>query len=155
MRRYIRPFFLDPVSQQPLPSKKYYDVLSWLTTQFTFSFVVAPFIVLDFDKSMAVWSSVYFYAIIGTATSMAFFASPAKGHLRRMLEQRARASGGRLVRSASTDSLAGGKRPEPVLGINDPVKDIDEALQELRGEMEKKYAKRGTGEKADETKKGL
>ncbi|RYP46009.1 hypothetical protein DL768_007725 [Monosporascus sp. mg162] len=142
LRRNIRPFFLDPVSQQPLPTKNYYDFVSWLTTQATFSFVVAPFILLRLDKSLAVWASVYFYAVIGTGASMAFFASPAKMYLRKKLEKRTGAAGVRLVRSASTESLGDGKRSEPVLGISDPVKDIDEAIQEIKEELEKQQAKR-------------
>lgn len=134
----MRPFFLDAVTQQPLPSKKYYDVVSWLVTQLTFSFVVAPFIVLRLDQSLAVWTSVRFYAIIGTAATMVFFASPGKAYLRSQLETRNKAAGGGLHRSPSTDSLPGGQRPEPVLGIsNDPGRDIDEAVQEFRTEIER------------------
>ena len=163
LRRYVRPFFLDPTSQQPLPSKKYYDFLSWFTTQVTFSFVAAPFVVLRLDESLAVWASVYFYAVIGTIFSMAFFASPAKGYLRQALEQRAKAAGGKLVRSISTDSLAGGRRPEPVLGIgDDPIKDWGEAVEELRAEVERVHAKqgahgpkKGASEKSGEAKKEL
>ncbi|RYP16264.1 hypothetical protein DL765_005232 [Monosporascus sp. GIB2] len=161
LRRNIRPFFLDPVSQQPLPTKKYYDFISWLTTQATFSFVVAPFILLRLDKSLAVWASVYFYAVIGTGASMAFFASPAKVYLRKQLEKRTTAAGVRLARSASTDSLGDGKRSEPVLGIGDPVKDIDEAIQEIKEELEKQQAKRNlntkgeAGERVEEVKKAL
>ncbi|KAK0722362.1 MBOAT, membrane-bound O-acyltransferase family-domain-containing protein [Lasiosphaeria miniovina] len=89
IRRYCRPFFLDPKTQAPLPSKKYYDVLSWVTTQLTFSFTTTSFLVLSFSGSLQAWARVYFYAVVGTFASMAFFASPAKPHLRRMLEQRA------------------------------------------------------------------
>ncbi|RYP67379.1 hypothetical protein DL771_007270 [Monosporascus sp. 5C6A] len=161
LRRNIRPFFLDPVSQQPLPTKKYYDFVSWLTTQATFSFVVVPFILLRLDKSLAAWASVYFYAVIGTGASMAFFASPAKLYLRKKLERRTRAAGVKLVRSASTESLGDGKRSEPVLGIGDPVKDIDEAIQEIKEELEKQQAKRSrnakgeAGEQVEEVKKEL
>ncbi|RYP10080.1 hypothetical protein DL764_000871 [Monosporascus ibericus] len=161
LRRNIRPFFLDPVSQQPLPTKKYYDFVSWLTTQATFSFVVAPFILLRLDKSLTVWASVYFYAVIGTGASMAFFASPAKVYLRKKLEKRTRAAGVRLVRSASTESLADSKRSEPVLGIGDPVKDIDDAIQEIKEELEKQQDKRSrntrgeAGKQVEEVKKEL
>ncbi|KAI1412979.1 MBOAT family protein [Hypoxylon sp. FL1857] len=136
-RRNIRPFFLDPVTQKPLPNKKYYDIASWLATQTTFSFVVTPFVILRLDQSLQAWSRVYFYAIATTGASMAFFASPAKAHLRRMLDQRTRAAGVKMVRSASTDSLTG-KGQEPVLGLSsDPGRDIDEAIRELREEVEK------------------
>ncbi|KAL1871592.1 hypothetical protein VTK73DRAFT_1982 [Phialemonium thermophilum] len=146
-RRYLRPFFLDPLTQEPLPSKKYYDIFSYLVTQLAFSFTVAPFLILSFSGSILVWSRVYFYTIIGTLISMAFFASPAKSHLRRRLESRTAAAKAKISvaaaegsgketsamhRSASTDSLR-----EPVLGLpTDPEKDLDEAIQELKAEVE-------------------
>ncbi|KAK3368048.1 MBOAT, membrane-bound O-acyltransferase family-domain-containing protein [Podospora didyma] len=155
VRRYIRPFFLDPKTQAPLPSKKHYDVVSWLTTQIFFAFTTAPFLVLSFSGSITAWSRVYFFAIIGTLVSMGFFASPAKLHLRHMLEQRvAKASStqqktgasitpsvtdrgdvSELRRSVSTDSL----RDEAVLGLglsSDPQRDLDEALSEIRAEVD-------------------
>ncbi|KAI0901829.1 MBOAT-domain-containing protein [Annulohypoxylon nitens] len=136
-RRTIRPFFLDPVTQKPLPSKKYYDFASWLATQTTFSFVVAPFVILRFDQSILAWSRVYFYAVLSTGASMAFFASPAKKQLRAMLEKRTKDVGAKYVRSASTDSVTGRGR-EPVLGVSeDPGRDIDEAIQEIRVEVER------------------
>lgn len=126
-------------------------------TQVTFSFVVAPFIVLRLDQSLAVWASVYFYAIVGVAVSMAFFASPAKAHLRKVLEARAKAAGGGgLVKSPSTDSLAaGGRRAEPVLGMSDdPARDIDEAVQEIRGEIERAQAQKKAKKSASSSSSG-
>ncbi|KAL7627132.1 Lysophospholipid acyltransferase [Parahypoxylon ruwenzoriense] len=141
-RRNVRPFFLDPVTQKPLPSKKYYDLASWLATQLTFSFVVTPFVVLRFNESLLAWRRVYFYAIITTGASMAFFASPAKAHLRRLLDKRTQEAGVRLKRSTSTESLSGARGQEPVLGLSaDPGRDIDEAIQEIREEVEKAQAK--------------
>ncbi|KAI0883473.1 MBOAT family protein [Annulohypoxylon maeteangense] len=141
-RRTIRPFFLDPVTQKPLPSKKYYDIASWLATQTTFSFVVAPFVILRLDQSLLAWRHVYFYAILTTGASMAVFASPAKKHLRAVLEKRTKDAGAKMVRSASTDSVTGRGR-EPVLGVSeDPGRDIDEAIQEFRIEVER--ARTGT-----------
>lgn len=132
-RRNIRPFFIDPVSQKPLPSKKYYDFVSWLATQTTFSFVAAPFIILGFKDSLEVWSRVNYYAIITTFSTLAFFASPAKSHLRKMLEKKSREAGGHLSRTTSAENLK-----EPVLGLSaDPGKDINEAIQEIQVEVEK------------------
>ncbi|KAM0570797.1 hypothetical protein ACHAO2_008330 [Verticillium nonalfalfae] len=51
-RRYVRPFFLDPDSGLPNRRKKYYDVLSFLTTQVVMSFAVAPFLILSFSGSI-------------------------------------------------------------------------------------------------------
>lgn len=149
-RRYLRPFFLDPATQKPLPAKRYYDIFSWLVTQLTFSFVVAPFLILTFSGSIKAWARVYFYAIIGTAASMAFFASPAKGYLKRTLEERAARAGvvkrddggrgrgegreGEEYRNTSTDSAR-----EPLLGISsDPQRELDEAINDIKGEIEEK-----------------
>ncbi|KAI0022080.1 MBOAT, membrane-bound O-acyltransferase family-domain-containing protein [Xylariomycetidae sp. FL0641] len=142
-RRNVRPFFLDPVTQKPLPSKKYYDIASWLATQTTFSFVVAPFVILQLEPSLIVWKRVYFYAVITTLASMAFFSSPAKAHLRAALEKRSRDAGARMVRSASTDSVASlGSHREPVLGLSaDPGKDLDEALQEIKDQAARAQVK--------------
>ncbi|KAI5855608.1 MBOAT family protein [Durotheca rogersii] len=146
-RRNVRPFFLDPVTQKPLPSKKYYDFASWLATQLTFSFLVAPFIVLRLDASLLAWQRVYYYAIGTTGAGTVLFAWPAvRAELRRRLEERTREAGVRLQRSASTDSLSGaggvGGAQEPVLGLSaDPARDLDEAFQEIREEVEKAQAR--------------
>jgi lysophospholipid acyltransferase len=117
MRRNFRPFFLDPKTGADLPSKKFYDVASWLTTQLTFSFAAAPFLILSFSGSLLAWSLVYFYAVIGTAALTILFASPAKGYLKKEIEKRnakvgivngnaGKSGDGKLSRSASSDSLA-------------------------------------------------
>ncbi|EAW08634.1 lysophospholipid acyltransferase [Aspergillus clavatus NRRL 1] len=128
-RRYIRPFFLTPDGSQPLPSKRYYDVFSWLVTQLTMSFVVMPFIFLSFSSSIQVWSSVYYYGIIGNILAIIFFASPAKGYLIRALKKRSKPS---MARTISAESLQ-----EPTLGLpNDPAQEIEDVVQEIRAEFE-------------------
>jgi lysophospholipid acyltransferase len=103
---------------------------------------VAPFLILSFSGSLTAWARVYFYAIIGTAASMAFFASPGKTYLKKALAQRAgkkdgEGEDGELKRSASTDSLRspnGGQ--EIMLGLpSDPDKDFMEAYSEARAEV--------------------
>jgi lysophospholipid acyltransferase len=145
-RRNIRPFFIDPVSQKPLPSKKYYDFASWLATQTTFSFVAAPFIILGLKDSLEVWSRVNYYAVITTFSTLAFFASPAKSYVRKMLEKKSREAGGRLSRTTSAENLK-----EPVLGLSaDPGKDINEAIQQFQVEVEK--AKKDLDKKGSQKK---
>jgi lysophospholipid acyltransferase len=151
MRRNFRPFFLDPKTGAPLPSKRYYDIASWLTTQLTFSFTVAPFLILSFKGSLLVWSRVYFYAVIGTAALMVFFASPAKLYLKKEIERRnakagvavggaakganGAAGGGKLPRSASSESLAS---QTPVMGITQDLgKEFDDAMSDIRALEEK------------------
>lgn len=132
VRRHVRPFFLDPNTQNPLPSKRFYDIATWLATQLVFSFAVAPFYLLTLEKSILVWSRVYFYAVIAVLVSIGFFSSPGKVYLKKALEERSRKAGvSQLKKSGSTESLTG-HRPEPVLGLNDPVRDVDDAIKELK-----------------------
>lgn len=106
--------------------------------------MAAPFLILSFSGSIKAWSRVYFYAIVGTAASMAFFASPAKKYLKSKLDERAARAGvvkkdeprkaGEMHRSASTESLR-----EPLLGISsDPQQELDDAINEIREEIEEK-----------------
>lgn len=130
----MRPFFLDATTGKPTKNKKYYDVASFLVTQLTFSFVTTPFLVLSFKGSLLVWSRVYLYALIWTVASMVFFASPGKAMLKKQLESRQGKAKAKLVRSLSSDSLTG---KEPILGISkDLEQDLNEAMEEIRGEVE-------------------
>ncbi|KAF9883310.1 lysophospholipid acyltransferase [Aspergillus nanangensis] len=127
-RRYIRPFFMAPDGSKPTPYKRYYDVFSWLVTQITLSFAVAPFVLLSYGASIRVWQSVYYYGIIGNALSLVFFASPAKGFLIRKLKTRNRPY---VPRTTSTDHL------QPTLGLpSDAIQEFDDAVQEIKSEIE-------------------
>jgi len=137
-RRYIRPFFLDPKTSQPTSTKIYYDIFSYLVTQLAFSFTTAPFVLLSLPASFLVWARVYFYAVIGTALSTAFFASPAKAFLIKKLNERAGTSGP-LKRTQSQESLAS---KEPVLGLpSEPQKDLEELVSEVKAEVEARQRK--------------
>ena len=125
-RRHIRPFFMTADGQRPTPYKIYYDILSYLATQIAFCFTTAPFVLLSLPASLRVWARVYFYAVIGVAVSMAFFASPAKPWLTKRLKQR------------NQNSLQPKEKAEhPLMGLpSDPAGDIDEAVREIREEVE-------------------
>ncbi|KAJ6134253.1 Lysophospholipid acyltransferase [Penicillium sp. IBT 18751x] len=128
-RRHVRPFFLTPDGSKPTPYKRYYDILSWVATQFILAFTVLPFVLLSFGDSMTVWSRVYYYGIVGTFSSIVFFASPAKAYLISQVKRRSRPH---MTRSASTDTI-----PPTTLGLpNDPERDFDEAVQEIKSEIE-------------------
>jgi lysophospholipid acyltransferase len=78
---------------------------------------------------MAVWSRVYFYGIVGTLSSIVFFASPAKAYLIGQIKRRNRPH---VMRSTSTEAI-----PPTTLGLpNDPERDFDEAVQEIKSEIE-------------------
>lgn len=120
---------MTPDGAKPLPTKRYYDILSWLVTQLTMTFVVMPFIFLSFSSSIQVWRSVYFYGVVGNILSIIFFASPAKAYLIRRLKKRNKPH---FPRTASTESIQ-----EPTLGLpNDPAREIDDAVQEIKAELE-------------------
>lgn len=153
-RRHIRPFFLTPDGQRPTPNKIYYDILSYLTTQLAFCFTTAPFVLLNLNDSLLVWSRVYFYAVFGTAASMAVFASPLKPYLIKKLHERNEPSheksaaitaksvveGNRNIDTMDSDAF-GGKHP--AMGLpGDLGADVKEAAKEIREEFE---AIRGRG----------
>jgi lysophospholipid acyltransferase len=93
-------------------------------------------VLLTLPASWLVWSRVYFYAIIGTILSTAFFASPAKPWLKRKLEERANKAGSSLKKSYSQESLAG---QQPVMGL--PPESLDEAINEIKMEVEARQRK--------------
>lgn len=101
------------------------------------SFVVLPFITLSFTGSVGVWAHVYFYGIVGVFSSLAFFASPAKAILVKKLKKR---NTPYIPRTASQENIRA-----PALGLpNDPGRDIDEAVQEIRAEIESRRRRGST-----------
>lgn len=142
-RRHIRPFFLTPDGTTPTPHKPYYDLASYLATQLTLSFAVLPFIFLSLPDSLTVWQSVYYYGIVGTLSSLVFFASPAKSFFVKSLQKRAV-----NATAANTKQGRGAQaKDEPetqTLGLpDDPGQDLDEAVQAIKHEMEMRK-KRGS-----------
>jgi lysophospholipid acyltransferase len=126
----VRPFFLTPDGQKGNKYKPYYDIATYIITQAVFCFTTAPFILLNLPDSLLVWGRVYFFAVIGVVVSMAFFASPAKIWLIKQQKKR-------------TSTVEQPKKPDkeqsnqPLLGLpDDPSKDIDEAIQEIKQEVE-------------------
>lgn len=128
-RRHVRPFFLTPDGQRSTPYKIYYDIFTYFVTQTAFCFTTAPFVLLTLPSSLLVWARVYFYTIVGTAASMAFFASPAKPWLEQKLKTR--------NQHALQPQKENAEHRMGVLGLpDDPAGDIDEAVQEIREEVE-------------------
>lgn len=152
-RRHVRPFFLTPDGQRPTEYKIYYDILSYIITQAAFSFTTAPFVLLTLPSSLLVWSRVYFYSVLGTAASMAFFASPAKPWLIKRLnarnttakaelqqqqqqqaqqaQQQRRQQRQTLSRESTVeDAIMGGGLP------SDPGRELDDVVREIKEEVE-------------------
>ncbi|KAI1610420.1 MBOAT, membrane-bound O-acyltransferase family-domain-containing protein [Exophiala viscosa] len=136
-RRYIRPFFLTPDGTKSTSYKIYYDIAGYIATQLTFCFVTAPFVLLGFSDSLKVWARVYFYAIIEVAIAMAFFASPAKLYLAKAIDKR--------NHPYTRKTIAQETNYPPSLGLpSDPGREIDEAVEELRQEVDMRR-RRGSG----------
>ena len=90
---------------------------------------MAPFMLLTLSSSLLVWARVYFYAVIGVALSMAFFASAAKPWLIKKLKERNKMEQGREAKE------------ERVLGLglpSDPAREVDEAIKEIREEVDRR-----------------
>lgn len=147
-RRLLRPFFLSPDGSTPTPSKRYYDIFTWLVTQLAFSYTVAPFILLSFSSTIYVWSRVYFYCIIGVIAFQGFLSSPTKLHVVKALKKHTGIEKPELKRGTSTD------RP-PTLGLpDDPQAAVDEMMVEIKKEVEARRA-RGMSVNMPEVKKAV
>ncbi|OKL56767.1 hypothetical protein UA08_07921 [Talaromyces atroroseus] len=126
VRRHVRPFFLSPDGSKPTALKRYYDLASWFATQLIMSFTVAPFVILSFSDTIALWRHVYFYGVLAVASAVAFFVSPAKGYLIAQQKKRSRPA---LARTVSAEN--------PVLGLpNDLEKEVDNAIKEISEDIE-------------------
>ena len=75
-------------------------------TQTAFCFTTLPFCLLTLPASLLVWSRVYFYCVVGTAASMAFFASPGKAWLIHQLKIRNNASSSTTTTAADEKKTA-------------------------------------------------
>ena len=117
--------------------KPYYDLVTYFATQLIFCFTTTPFVLLTLPDSLLVWTRVYFYAIVAVAASLLFFASPGKAYLIEKLKARQCGEKPALKRTASQDTIS-----HPILGLpSDPGRDIDEAVQEVKDEVESRRRK--------------
>lgn len=128
-RRYVRPLFIDIDQKSDGPYKQAYDIFGWVVTQITFSYIVAPFLLLDLSASVRVWSNLYFLIHFGVIVSMAFFSSPGKGML---VQQQKKRIGRAAMKSASSENLTGMRNAGP-MGLPDDMEgDIDEIKTEFK-----------------------
>lgn len=125
---------MTPDGSKPMPNKRYYDVLSWLTTQLAFSFTVAPFILLSIHRSMLAWARVYFYCIIGVTACSVFLLTPGKTWLARKVKARASRPTEGLKRAESYESMQGA-----TLGVpSEPGREWDELVDEVVEEVKRR-----------------
>lgn len=74
-RRNFRPIFIDKDGNKA-KSKPVYDFVGYVINQLAFGFVVQPFNILDFKKSIYVWTTVYFWVPVGIFTVFFAFRGP-------------------------------------------------------------------------------
>ncbi|KAI5965223.1 ale1 [Candida pseudojiufengensis] len=75
-RRNIRPYFLESDGKTPKPSKRIYNIVSWISTQVAFGFLVQPFVILDFGKSLTCWSTVNYWLLWITGFTFFIYSGP-------------------------------------------------------------------------------
>eukprot|EP01114_Cavostelium_apophysatum_P011080 TRINITY_DN2525_c0_g1_i1.p1 TRINITY_DN2525_c0_g1~~TRINITY_DN2525_c0_g1_i1.p1 ORF type:complete len:471 (+),score=106.65 TRINITY_DN2525_c0_g1_i1:139-1551(+) len=66
IRRNIRAWFVEADGVTPKKTKPIYDVICTLVTGFTLNYTMTPFVLLGFEISVRLWSSLYFVAHVGT-----------------------------------------------------------------------------------------
>ena len=86
-RRNLRPMFLEADGITPKENKFWYDVASYIATQAALSYMVQPFMILDFKKSLYVWGTVYYYVHIIMALTIFAFAGPFKMQIKAYLQK--------------------------------------------------------------------
>ncbi|AOA63715.1 Broad-specificity lysophospholipid acyltransferase [Komagataella phaffii CBS 7435] len=75
-RRNIRPIFTTKDAEPVTRYKTLYDIVSWTVTHLAFGYLVQPFVILEFKKSIKVWSSVYFFPHIAIGIILFAFKGP-------------------------------------------------------------------------------
>lgn len=135
---------MTPDNKSPLPTKIYYDTFCLLLTQTAFAFTVAPFLLLSLSASLTVWSRVYFYAVIGVIGCQAFLSSAGKAFLVKELKKRnPQQQPPGVQRMESTENVRlGSLKGGPTLGLpDDPEKEMEEIVSEVRREVEERRRK--------------
>lgn len=75
-RRNLRPIFMDRDGVTPLRYKWVYDAVCFYVIKLACGFMVQPFIILDWKKSLQAWGSVFFYIHIGIIVTLVLFKGP-------------------------------------------------------------------------------
>ncbi|SCU84159.1 LAMI_0C06480g1_1 [Lachancea mirantina] len=86
-RRNLRPMFLN-ADGSARPAKILYDIICFYTMKVAFGYLVQPFVILDFGKSLYCWRTVYFYIHVGIALTFFVFRGPFSGKVLKFLKSR-------------------------------------------------------------------
>ncbi|QFZ28994.1 putative lysophospholipid acyltransferase [Clavispora lusitaniae] len=139
-RRNLRPIFLEADGKTPKKSKIVYDFVSWIVTQLAFGFVCQPFVILDLNKSLYCWSTVYFYIPIATAVTLFLFKGPYAKPITKWCQSMAPTKPVAIKESKFTpeetakvndafDLILNDKNQSPTLGLP-PIEALNEASKE-------------------------
>ncbi|KAK6362044.1 lysophospholipid acyltransferase [Orbilia blumenaviensis] len=139
-RRYIRPFFLSPDGTTPTKYKVYYDVFGAVVTQAALAYMSSPFIILDFDKTIIVWSRVWFYGHVSMAILYVFFKSPAVGVIKAQLKKRSTAAPPKPTKEQLLNELRKEAQPFGIPDEDIVVADVNEAIEEIKELKERQAA---------------
>ncbi|ODV94415.1 hypothetical protein PACTADRAFT_25649, partial [Pachysolen tannophilus NRRL Y-2460] len=75
-RKNLRPLFISKNGSNVSHYKIFYDIISYITTQLAFAYLVQPFVILDFSKSLFVWRQVYFFIHFSILITIFVFSGP-------------------------------------------------------------------------------
>ncbi|KAK6506947.1 lysophospholipid acyltransferase [Arthrobotrys musiformis] len=139
-RRYVRPFFLSPDGTKPTEKKVYYDVFGAIATQAALAYMSAPFIILDFDKTITVWSRVWFYGHAAIVTMYIFFKSPAVGVIKSQLKKRSTVAPPKPTKEQLLNELRKEAQPFGIPDEDIVLADVNEAIEEIKELKERQAA---------------
>ncbi|AET38627.1 lysophospholipid acyltransferase Ecym_3123 [Eremothecium cymbalariae DBVPG len=86
-RKNFRPIFLAEDGKTPLKYKIFYDFICSWVIKLSFGYMVQPFIILDWSKSIYCWNTVCFYIHILIALTFILFKGPFKSSVTRFFKQ--------------------------------------------------------------------
>lgn len=75
-RRNFRPIFLQNDGITPKGTKIFYDAVCYIVTQASLAYLVQPFVILDFKRSLQEWGEVYFYCHAVMGLTLFLFQGP-------------------------------------------------------------------------------
>lgn len=136
-RKNLRPIFMQADGLSPGPYKYYYDALGFVVTQLAFGYMVQPFILLELQPSLHMWSTVYYYVHIGIITSIMLFNGPCGPAVKRFcrkwhpkLPESKNTVHSEVLRIKQLREDLGRLSSTPLLGIPEP--DMDHMDSDIR-----------------------
>lgn len=151
-RRNFRPIFLEADGKTGRPSKTIYDIVGFFVTQITLAYLVQPFYFLDWNKSLQVWGSVYYFVHIGIVITLVLFQSPLSKPVTTFLKsfypkptdtKMARANSSATI---STDEPYNLAYPEAIDFAKTDLNDIADEMEKFKTSVQEWVIKHGATE---------